>query len=247
MKNSMEIAVPIIGVFAGIDDEHNTSVLYPYISAIEKSYGLPILIPYIENADNLKKLINLCDGIFFTGGVDINPKLYGCEKSSQCGKIEIYRDKIEFLAFSIALKLKKPILGVCRGAQLINVALGGTLYQDINSEISTEISHIQVEPKTSHSHEIVIKNETPLFELLGKNRIKANSFHHQAIKKLGKHLKIMANADDGIVEAFYMKDEVYLRAYQWHPERLCNIDENNKMIFYDFIKDCINNKNKKEV
>ena len=115
----------------------------------------------------------------------------------------------------------QPIMGICRGCQLINVAMDGTLYQDIPSELNTNILHKQTEPKNQPSHSVTIKRGTPLFELIGNDKMTANSFHHQAVKQMGKDLKSMAVADDGIIETLYCESEQYIRAYQWHPERLC--------------------------
>ena len=128
-------------------------------------------------------------------------------------------------------------MGICRGIQLINVALGGTLYQDIATECPSEISHQQSEPKTLPSHEVKIISDTPLMELICKKRMIANSFHHQAIKALGEGLLVTAYSRDGIIEAIYYNGESYIRGYQWHPELLYTNAE-NKAIFDNFIKYC---------
>jgi putative glutamine amidotransferase len=136
------------------------------------------------------------------------------------------------------LASKKPILGICRGAQMINVALGGTLYQDIATQLQTELSHRQTEGKFEHSHAVNILQGTPLFALLHQERIPANSFHHQAVKALGEGLAVMARADDGVVEALYHTVHPYLRLYQWHPERLCKTDSAALSVFADFVASC---------
>ena len=229
---------PIIGLFAEVDSELTSAVKRAYVSAIETSGGIPILLPYVESTECLNELLSLCDGFFFTGGVDISPKRYGEDKKSTCGDLQLNRDAHEFAAFEKAFALKKPILAICRGAQLVNVALGGSLYQDIPSELKTDIIHRQTEGMYEYSHEVNIKENTPLFELFESARIRANSFHHQAIKKIGKGLEVMATSDDGIIEAVYYNGEQYLRAYQWHPERLCGKDKYNRGIIDDFIKNC---------
>lgn len=229
---------PIIGIFAEIDEEKKSGVMYPYVSAIEKSGGLPLLIPYVEDEETLDALLALCNGFFFTGGVDIDPHRYGEEIKDTCGELQIHRDDLEFRALKKAMETEKPVLGICRGAQLINIALGGTLYQDLPTELPTEISHRQTEPKFSPAHSVKILADTPLYDLVKKDRMTANSFHHQAVKKLGKGLSLMALADDGVVEAFYQPGERYLRAYQWHPERLFAIDADNRLLFEDFIAHC---------
>lgn len=229
---------PIVGILAVVDGERNSSVFKTYIEVIERSGGLPLLLPYVESDDAIEEFVSLCDGFFFTGGVDISPSRYGEEIKPTCDETQIYRDELEFKVFDTAFKAQKPILGVCRGAQLVNVALGGTLYQDLPTETDSQIAHRQTEGRFEYSHDVNIIENTPLYELMGKKRIRANSFHHQAIKKPGAGLKIMATADDGVVEAVYYDGGQYLRAYQWHPERLYDADEFNRSIFDDFVKNC---------
>lgn len=228
----------IIGILAEVDSDFNTRVQPPYIKAIELAGGLPVLLPYVSDEETIESFISICDGFFFTGGADVDPKRYGEQPKSTCGDIQYNRDTLEFKVFEKVINTSKPILAICRGAQLVNVALGGTLYQDIPTEIDTSISHRQTEPKFSPSHDVSVIENTPLYTLVGVERIKGNSFHHQSIKTLGKGLEIMALASDGVVEAAYLSGERYLRAYQWHPERLCASDKHNRLIFDDFIKAC---------
>ena len=227
---------PIVGIFAEIDDEKAARVMHAYVHAIEIAGGTPLLLPYIEDDEVLARAIALCNGIFFTGGPDIEPKRYGEETDPLCGTVCIYRDDLEFRAFAHAMAAKKPILAVCRGAQLVNVALGGTLYQDITAW--TTLQHRQCEPKTAHSHGVRVIENTPLAALAGASYIPANSFHHQAVKDLGEGLRVMAESDDGVIEAFCLEGAHYIRAYQWHPERLVGHDEVERSIFEDFVAAC---------
>ena len=229
---------PIIAVTPDVDIEGNSKILKSYIEAIEEAGGIPLLLPYTQNIDTLSAFIDACDGVYITGGIDIDPKRYGEIKQPWCKDTQDNRDVFDISIFALAKESNKPIMGICRGAQLINVALGGTLYQDIPTEFQTSIQHVQKEPRFEHSHHVNIVPDTPLFDLLCKERIKANSFHHQAIKKLGDGLLPMATADDGIIEAIYEPGYKYLRAYQWHPERICKEDENQQKIFKDFILAC---------
>ena len=229
----------IIGILAEVDDELNTKVPNSYIKAIEKSGGIPLLLPYVTKPETVDRFINLCDGFCFTGGVDVNPERYGEKPKSTCGKIQYYRDELEFKVLEKIIGTPKPIIAICRGIQLVNVALGGTLYQDIPSEISTGILHRQTEDKFAPSHDVNILPNTPLSALMNTERICGNSFHHQAIKALGRGLEIMALADDGIVEAVYSTEKQYIRAYQWHPERLYEYDGYNHRVFDDFMKACL--------
>ncbi len=226
---------PIIVVTSSTVDEECSKVLHTYISAIEDSGGVPLLLPYVEKEETLDAYLSLCDGVLFTGGADVSPHLYGEDPHSASGPFQPLRDAVEVSFAHKVLATDKPVMAICRGAQLLNAVLGGTLYQDIPSVLSTDLSHRQSEPKTSPSHGIEIIENTPLFSLIGKACMCGNSFHHQAIKTLGRGLSVMARAADGIVEAVYATDRPYLRAYQWHPERLCRIDGDNRKLFDDFI------------
>ena len=229
---------PTIGLLCDIDNDKVTSLFNTYVSAIVHTGGVPIMLPYVKDSDVMDRYIRLCDGFVFTGGVDVDPAHYGEDKSEFCGEIQPFRDELEFAMFPKIFSSNKPILAICRGAQFVNAALGGTLYQDIPSEYETGILHRQTEGKNEFSHDVVIKKDTPLHELVGSLRMKANSFHHQAIKKAGHDLVPMAYADDGIIEALYHTEHVYLRAYQWHPERLFEKSQDNNAIFSDFIGAC---------
>ena len=228
----------IIGIISDIDADRNAVIQDAYIRAIEQAGGLPLLLPCVRETETIAQFVNLCDGFLFAGGADIDPRRYGEEKKAACGGIQPYRDELEFAVFAQAVGTSKPILAICRGIQLVNVAFGGTLYQDIPSELHTEILHRQSEPKFSHSHEVKVLADTPLYGLVKTDRIRANSFHHQAIKTLADGLAVMALADDDIIEAVCTTGERYLRAYQWHPERLFEIDLAHRLIFEDFIAAC---------
>ena len=236
MKNKV-----IIAVTQNVNEDGTTDILPAYLDALINVGAEVKLVPYTNSRKELYDIIEICDGVCFTGGVDVDPERYGEEKTTACGPTCEKRDTFDFMVFGLAIEQSKPILGICRGEQLINVALGGTLYQDLQAELGTEISHVQSEPKFEHSHEINIEQGSPLYALLGKEKIRANSFHHQAIKTFGKGLKVMASADDGVIEAVYLQSYPYLRAYQWHPERICQNDENQQKIFEDFITFCKEN------
>ncbi len=232
----------IIGIFGVVDDEITTKLQNTYTKAIERAGGAPVLLPYVENDESIDAFVGLCDGFLFTGGADIEPCRYGEEKKEACADIQRYRDELEFKAFEKIYPTDKPIMAICRGAQFINVALGGTLYQDISSETKSYIQHRQTEPKDMPSHKVKIVKGTPLEDLISNDTVSANSFHHQAIKTLGKKLEVMALADDGIIEAIYSTESPYIRAYQWHPERLIETEESNLALFEDFVKACRTNK-----
>ena len=175
---------PIIGLLAEVDAEKKNGLNASYAAAVEMAGGIPVLLPFTENKDTLLAYAELCDGFIFTGGADIDPKHFGEEIHPGCGKIYEHRDALELSIFPLILRSKKPILGICRGIQLINVALGGTLYQDLPTEYKITLPHRQTEPVTAPSHDIKILPDTPLYSLIGKEKMMGNSFHHQAINEL---------------------------------------------------------------
>lgn len=209
-----------------------------YFAAVTAAGGAPVILPYSPDGEVIKSYIEACDGILFAGGKDIDPRHYGEERSSLCGETEDLRDGFELAVARVALAYDKPTLGICRGAQLLNVALGGSLYQDIEGELATTVSHRQAEPEDSPSHSVTVIKDSPLYNIVGQTNMPANSFHHQAIKKLGAGLRAMAHTEDGIIEAIYSINHRYLYAYQWHPERLALRDTANRLIFSDFISAC---------
>lgn len=227
--------LPRIGLTAAVDGERATTLFHHYSYAIEMAGGLPLCLPYVEREEALDAFVAEMDGIFFTGGMDLCPALYGEEKRPACGENQPERDKVELALLRRAIAAKKPILAICRGHQLVNAFFGGTLYQDLPTEYGTAIAHRQSEGILEPSHDILVTAGTPLFDLVGSERITGNSFHHQAVKNLGEGLMPMAYAADGTLEAFYATAYPYLRAYQWHPERLYDRDGINRRIFADFI------------
>ena len=230
----------IIGVFPLVNENKDSLVRNDYVYSIENSGGIGIMLPYTTDNEVIDKFISICDGFLFTGGVDIDPSRYNEKASDMCGPISVYRDEAEFAAFERVMNSDedKPILAICRGSQLINVALGGTLYQDIPSEINTELIHRQGEPHSEPSHTVTIEKGSPLYSLFGEDSIPVNSLHHQSVKSLGKGLEIMARADDGVVEAIYMPSKKFVWALQWHPERSYKADIRSKMIFDSFVNSC---------
>ncbi len=230
---------PLIGITAEVDEEKRTRIKHAYITAIEDTGGIPLVLPYTENEESLANLVSLCDGFVFSGGADIDPAYFGEEKKPTCGAIQEHRDRFELALLSRVIAAKKPILAICRGMQVINVALGGSLYQDVPTEYETALSHKQSAPVNPPWHDVFVLDKTVLRDLAKKERITGNSFHHQAIKSLGRDLSITATAEDGIVEAYTYHGDFYLRGYQWHPERLYAFDADNRRLFEEFIEACI--------
>jgi len=226
---------PVIGVIPLWDEKKDSIWMLPgYMQGLEEAGAAPVILPLTVSETVLKKTADICDGFLFTGGHDIEPKLYGQEKTDHCQEICEERDRMETYIFREAvLKQNKPALGICRGIQLFNVLLGGSLYQDTAMELSGAINHIKGPPYDVPAHSVRIPPESPLFKLFGKESIEVNSYHHQGINRIAESLEVMALADDGLVEAVYMPDHPYVWAVQWHPEFFLE-NEFSKKIFACF-------------
>lgn len=236
---------PIIGVFPSVKDDGSVWLYESYTAPLALFGALPIVIPYISDskADVLYEIMDTCDAFLFTGGVDIHPSFYNCEVLPECGQILVKRDKFELLAFDYAMRTGKPILGICRGCQLMNVALVGTLCQDIPSTYPTAQRHTSDSVANPTIHEIDIPTESPLFQLSEAPRVKINSFHHQCTDKLGNGLKILATSTDGIPEGVYLDGERYVIGVQWHPERGYEYNPIDAALFRSFVKAAASAKN----
>lgn len=233
----MDPRKPIVGVMPLWDEEKESLWMLPgYLDGIVEAGALPIIFPFASDETKLRQLMSMCDGFLFTGGQDVSPSLYREEPLDGLVHCCDKRDAMETTALKIALEADKPVLGICRGIQLINVCLGGTLYQDIPSQYPSGTNHHGTMPYDRPVHEVAVLRNTPLYELLRKKTIGVNSYHHQAIKNLAPPLKAMATSEDGIIEAVYMPGKRYLWAVQWHPEFSYKVDEPSRKIFRSFVK-----------
>ena len=233
----------VIGIVPLVDYKKESYWMLPgYMQGILEAGGLPVMLPLTDDMDLIRQMVSVCDGFLFTGGHDVSPELYGEEKLLQCGKCSPERDRMETVLLHEILCADKPLLGICRGIQFLNAALGGTLYQDIPVQVKPKTEHHQTPPYDIPVHEVWIKEGTALYDLLGTPRIKVNSYHHQAIKDLSSQLKVMAVSEDGLIEGVYMPEKKFIWAVQWHPEFSYRSDENSRKIFHAFITSAKNNK-----
>ena len=228
---------PIIGILPLTDTEKESYWMLPgYVEGVKDAGGLPFLLTFTDKKEDALIMADMCDGFVFTGGQDVSPEIYGEEKLPECAECSIERDILEKMILTEALKADKPVLGICRGLQFINAALGGTLYQDLDTYFPSEVNHRQKAPYDEPIHRVEVANGSPLYNLLEKESIEVNSCHHQAIKVLSEKAVAMAKAPDGIVEAFYVPEKSFAWAVQWHPEYLYKKDDNSKKIFNAFVE-----------
>lgn len=217
----------IIGVTPLYDSSfRNIWMLPDYLDAIREAGGVPLVLTPTVDAGELAQIVETCDGFLFTGGHDLDPALYMEEKLPCCAAVSPERDEMEQRLFAMLLGTDKPVLGICRGIQLFNACLGGTLYQDLPSQFRAEgdegyVCHKQGKPYDASIHTVEILPGTLLSDCVkGMTELSVNSLHHQAIKDLAPGLYASAYAPDGIIEGVEMPDKRFFLAVQWHPEYL---------------------------
>lgn len=192
---------------------------FPYIRAIEALGGSALLLTPAHCAESVERLLDLADGLLLSGGEDIAPEHYGQTPHPKLETTNPARDEMELLALPAALERGLPVLAICRGIQLLNVAFGGTLYQDLPSQRAGEVIHEQEAPVSHRWHGATVESGSRLEEIFGTDELFINSFHHQGIDRLGEGLRALAWAEDGLVEAVEAPDHPWVFGVQWHPER----------------------------
>lgn len=189
-----------------------------YVQAIEQAGGIPFLLPYVSDEDALNTMVASVDAILLPGGVDLDPVNFMEEPIQNLGKVDPDWDNLELTVARLALESDIPILGICRGVQVLNVAAGGSLYQDIPSQIKTTLKHYQSAPRWHATHEVHVEADTKTYAMLGAETIRVNSFHHQSVKAVAPDFKITAKARDAVIEAIESKVHRFAVGVQWHPE-----------------------------
>lgn len=223
---------PLIGITGDIEDRNGKTYLYidlRYGKMVEGAGGIPVVL---HPAGCIKEAVSKIDGLLLTGGEDIHPRYYGEEPKYPMTLSPDLRTEFETSLLEESMEKSIPVLGICHGMQLINVALGGTLYQDLPSQKKDAMEHRMGEKR----HEVYLCDGMRLFEIAGERMIKVTSTHHQAVKELGSGLKVSATAEDGVVEAFEKPGYPFLIGVQWHPEK--EPDEDSRRLFLSFIENC---------
>jgi len=232
---------PVIGITTDVRQDGENILKNTYVQAVIRAGGLPMIVP-VGLEEDVEQLIEMFDGLLLSGGNDINPMLFNEEPHEYLGVVSPSRDSSELELARRMLKTGKPILGICRGIQVLNVAVGGTLYQDLYKQNDSPIlQHIQKAPNTHCSHYVQLDKGSLLESIAGSERIQVNSYHHQSLKEVPSVFKVTAVASDGIVEAIESTDEQFVLGVQWHPEALSVAgDAVSLRIFERFISECAN-------
>jgi putative glutamine amidotransferase len=231
--------LPIIGITMSLEGDSKLFVKKEYSNAIIMAGGIPFLLPLTQKVHIINKMVQKLDGLLLTGGEDIDPTLFGEEPIDGLGEIIPERDQMEINLIHNVIEQKKPILGICRGCQILNVALGGDMYQDIKSQKKPVLQHFQRAPKSHASHSIHIHSSSLLFDIIQKMNIKVNSYHHQAIRNTASQLIPSAFSQDGIIEAVEGTAPNFILGVQWHPECMVKVSKEALNIFRYFINKCI--------
>ncbi|HUD84484.1 MAG TPA: gamma-glutamyl-gamma-aminobutyrate hydrolase family protein [Candidatus Saccharimonadales bacterium] len=222
-----------------------------YTDAVIAAGGLPQVFPATTSRAVIAEAVERCDGVLMTGGDDIDPKLYAKDLpealAKTVGPLEPDRDTWERVMIAEILQRQKPLFGICRGHQMLNVALGGTLVVDIPTQVPKALNHRQMDKKMEPVHEVSISADSMLRQITGQQTLGVNSTHHQAIGQLAEPLRAVATSSDGIIEAVELKDaggSPFLLAVQFHPERLIDKNKVFLQLFSSFIDACARSRQK---
>ncbi len=226
----------IIGIMPLYDDEKESYWMLPgYMKMLEAENAIPMMLPLTAEVRELDYFLEICDGFLMTGGHDVSPSVYHAKKEVWCGSCCELRDEMERYILKEAVEKDKSVLGICRGIQLMNACYGGSLYQDLETEHTSCIDHHMKPPYDRVAHQVILQKNTPLYNLLDKEQIGVNSYHHQAIKELASSFREMAVSEDGLIESIYMPSKKFIVGVQWHPEFSYEEDENSKKIIKAFV------------
>ncbi len=234
---------PLIGLTTTFTPRRSHPAIYgtnrPYAEAILHAGGLPLLIPNDLPDDDLHGLLKRLDGILFTGGYDIEPACYGRPPHPKIEKPDPQRDRLEIHLAQLAMKSAQPFLGICRGIQVINVALGGSLYEDLPEQLTGNL-HLENhdKPRDFLAHPVTVHPGSRLADILPPGESWVNSLHHQGVRDVAPGLHVTATAPDGLVEGLELPSHPFAMAIQWHPEEMQQYPA-MQAIFQAFVQSCL--------
>jgi putative glutamine amidotransferase len=230
---------PVVGITLGDGDEPGIHAMREdYVRSVEQSGAVPVVLPPVSPGD-VPDLLDRLDGVLLSGGVDVDPILYGQAPHPKLGRVNRRRDDFELELTREALRREVPILGICRGHQVLNVATGGTLVQDIPSLIGGAAEHDGQGPRWRRAHRVEVTASSRLREILGQDAASVNSIHHQGVDRVGKDLVVSARCpEDGVIEGLEMTGRRFVVAVQWHPESFWNRPDSFQRLFDAHVAAC---------
>lgn len=228
---------PLIGITASINEQNRATTGMNNVLSVSRAGGVPVVLPVVDDVDTIKVFVEEIDGLILTGGNDVDPFLYGEEPHKDLGTVNPERDFFEMELLRAVLTLDKPVLGLCRGSQVLNVVFGGTLYQDIYAQSDGPLlQHRQKAPRHYGIHGVTLEASSKLREIVGRDAIRVNSFHHQAVRRPGEGLLVNATASDGVVEGVESEKHSFVIGVQWHPEHMApEGDDASDRLFRAFV------------
>lgn len=227
---------PIIGLTASYEPVY-AQLKHTYAQSVLRAGGMPVTMPFLEDAADLEQLCDRLDGLLLTGGPDLDPAYFGEEPIRGLGRVTPERDRLEIPLTRLMLERDKPVFAICRGIQVLNVAMGGSLYQDLISQLET-IQHTQQAPTDHLSHTVLIEEGTLLARLAKAPSSRVNSFHHQAVRQTAHGFRVSAVATDGVIEAIESVTHSFALGVQWHPEETAATDSFSAQLFSAFVRAC---------
>ena len=239
------MARPLIGITTNPTDAPDRdsldNLLQAIVQGVERAGGLPVLIPLELGPPTLRALYGRLDGVLLPGGGDVNPRLYGADVTEAVGGVDADRDRVEMDLARWVVADNKPVFGICRGSQVLNVALGGSLYVDTDDHADAERHAYYPDlPFDLRPHDVSLAPASRLAQIVGRPTLAVNSLHHQAIRKVAPALRVVARAPDGMVEAVEIEGHPFGLAVQWHPEALPDAPE-MRALFKAFVRACEGN------
>lgn len=230
---------PLVVMSCGVNNESNSfQGSMSYVRAIEQAGGNVLVVPPGQQQQALAHIASVSAAILLPGGGDVNPLQYGEEAIPENGRVEPDVDEVDFYLARHAIEHGKPLLAICRGCQVLNVATGGTLIQDLLTQGRVCVQHFQKAPRWHASHYITLEKDSKLASILEGETLLVNSFHHQAVRVVGQGLVVVARASDDVIEAIEMPNHPFALGVQWHPEAMMKHHPVQRQIFSAFIAAC---------
>lgn len=232
----MQEGKPVIGLTPLYDADKDSYWMLPgYMKGLQEAGAVPVMLPLTDDPQCLDRFFTFCDGFLLTGGQDVSPVCYGALPIDELGETCLLRDRMDSCVLHGAVERDLAVLGICRGIQAMNVAFGGTLWQDLPKQCPSDVCHRMQPPYDGEAHPVRLIPGTPLQTLLHSDSIGVNSCHHQAIRRLSPFFSSMATAPDGLVEAIFMPGRRFVWGVQWHPEFSYRKSRESRQIFSAFV------------